>query len=362
MSDNRTFDFYAENRDSFYRKLIIESVLIQGKYDADSEVSIILTTYKRPELLKEALESAINQKGYNKYQILVVDNEGAPLEKETETSMLMKKYDIDKVMYFRHKKGVIHVTDSAVRLARTKWFVCLHDDDMLSPYHLKIMSEIVNTHPTIKFLSGVRKNFSDGNEFEKDKIKNFKYQIIKQSKYANCLGFYVSWQGALINRNAYINVGGMPTISNHLGDYCMVQKFHNKYGVYELQGNHPLYYGRYWEGRASSGGTQIWTQLYKNEYNYHQYVSQYYHSLTKSFWNRISLYRILDKALYTNISNYKTQIDIEQIANEAQIGEDYFFRTELYRKDMAKKFIYECFIDKLNKKMVNGEVLIDDTE
>lgn len=361
MSNNKIFDFYAENRESFYKKFTTESILVHGKYDAESEISIILTTYKRPELLKEALESAINQKGYNKYQILVVDNEGAPLETETETSMLMKKYDIDKVMYFRHKKATEHKTDSAVRLAKTKWFVCLHDDDMLSPYHLKVMSEIVSFYSEIKFLSGVRKNFLDGNEFEKDKIKKFKYQIIKQSKYANCLGFYVTWQGALINRKAYINIGGMPTISNHLGDYCMVQKFHNKYGVYELQGNYPLYYGRNWGGRASSGGTEIWTQLYKNEFNYHQYVSNYYHPITKKFWNRISLYRILEKAINTNTSNYKTQIDIEELSNEAQVGDDYFLKTELYRKDMAKKFIYECFMDKFTKKMFGGEVLINGT-
>ena len=39
-------------------------------------LSIIIPTYRRPLLLKEALESIIAQSGFNYFEFVVVDNEG----------------------------------------------------------------------------------------------------------------------------------------------------------------------------------------------------------------------------------------------------------------------------------------------
>lgn len=62
--------------DNFAKKAGIPSVpIIKATLDFIPKITIAIPTYKRPELLKEALDSAINQIGYTEYEIIVVDND-----------------------------------------------------------------------------------------------------------------------------------------------------------------------------------------------------------------------------------------------------------------------------------------------
>ena len=149
----KNFDFFGEGEAEFYNKFTIESVLIQGKHrEIAPMVTVILTTYKRPGLLKQSLESALNQVDFDDYQILVVDNEGAAIEVETETAKLLSHYSDEKIIYYRHRESVNFKMDYAARLARSKWICFLHDDDILASNHLISMSKIVKTLCCYAFL------------------------------------------------------------------------------------------------------------------------------------------------------------------------------------------------------------------
>ncbi len=51
----KNFDFFGEGETEFYDKFSIESVLIQGKHrETAPMVTVILPTYKRPDLLKQS--------------------------------------------------------------------------------------------------------------------------------------------------------------------------------------------------------------------------------------------------------------------------------------------------------------------
>ena len=61
-------DFFAYV-DNFAKYKHVESVRLYGEHNAvPPKVSITIPTYRRPELLKEAVESAVNQDGYDEYK------------------------------------------------------------------------------------------------------------------------------------------------------------------------------------------------------------------------------------------------------------------------------------------------------
>lgn len=349
-SEVNQFDFFGENETDFYNKFSVESILVQGKHREPAPmVTIVLPTYKRPDLLKQALDSALNQVGFEDYQVIVADNEGEDIHRETETSRLLSGYEDEKIVYYRHVQSAKVKMDSAARLARSKWICFLHDDDMLAPNHLYVMSHMVQNHRNVKFLSCRHQDFLE--EISQDDVKamtevhQISYAVRKIPKSYTCMGYFPGWLGALIDRKAYISTGGMPTIGNGIGDYCMVGKFSYRYGVYQLETSAPLYFRREWRGQLSSGGN--WTHLYVEEYKYHVYVTGKYHRFFRDFWNRISAYRILEKCEITGRNSYRSHIDLEEFVQECHMEQSVLEKGRQYTRDMIWQAFYETVMKKL---------------
>lgn len=349
--DVQKFDFFGEKKKDFYRKFSVESVLVQGKHRQKAPmVTIVLTTYKRPGLLKQALESALNQVDFEDYQIIVADNEGVDINTETETAKLVSGYQDEKILYYRHVKTIDFKMDYAARLARSKWICFMHDDDILASNHLMAMSGIVREHQKIKFLSCTFKTFYD--EISEEAFREMTAprrgacQIRKYPRAYTCLGYYPGWLGAFIDRKAYISTGGIPTLSTGIGDYCMVGKFMYRYGVYEMKAGVPLYLRRAWSGQATA--TDTWKRLYAMEYHYHVYMTKKYHKLFRDVWNRLSAYRIISK--YENFmkSRNRPREDLEEFAVEAGMGPGALEKGKQYAKDMVWQMVYEGIAEKLS--------------
>lgn len=353
-SDVQNYDFFAEGKQDFYSQVTEKSILVQGKHRNPAPlITILLTTYKRPDLLKQSLESALNQVDFDDYQIIIADNEGENINIETETSKLVAGYQNEKIVYYRHEQSVGRIADSAVKLARSKWICFLHDDDILAQNHLSVMNAIIEKHKKIKFLSTVQKDF-EYSLCEDDiqtmcQTKKVEYQIKRYPKSYSCMGYYIIWQGALIDRKRYIEMGGMPTIKMGCGDYCMVQKFHYHYGVYELQSDTPLYYRRSWDGQVTAEGTERWKKILINKYIYHTYINQLYHRFHKDLWNRYSAYCIIDDCLRLNKGFYKTNIDIIDFVKECGIPDTVLSKDRQYHKDMVYLNLYQKLIIKIWK-------------
>lgn len=344
------FDFYGEGKEDFYKKFTdTETVLIQGKHWGKSPlVTILLPTYKRCDLLKEALDSAINQIGFDDYQVIVVDNEGADIDTFTETARFMSTIDDDRVIYYRHKKSVIYKMDNAAKLAKSKWIVFLHDDDILSPHHLKTLTTIAERNPIAKYISCPCEEFIDGEDYESEVYGGiYGYELYTNKREMVCSGYYPGWLGALINREAYIETGGMPSYSNGLGDFCMVQKFHYMFGVWELKSMIPLYFRRIWKGQATSDGSEVWTKLYTKEYEYFRYVARVCHPFTYNFWDRISSYRTLEKARNMNTGVYNCNIDLVGLAEQAHMSTNSLCGNFIYKIDMFLLRVYNAIARRL---------------
>jgi glycosyltransferase involved in cell wall biosynthesis len=347
------FDYFDENEEDFYKKFNAKSILVQGRHwDIPPLVTIILTTYKRPKLLKQALDSALKQKGFQDYQVLVVDNEGEPLEMETDTSKLISQYNDTKIVYYRHERSLtIHKMDSAVRLARSKWICILHDDDILSENHLAVMTNLVNRNKDIKFLSCPSRQFCDelsDEEFE-DLVKenlHAEYSIMKYVGHYTVLGNFPDWLGGLIDRECYISIGGMPTIVTGVGDAVMVRKFIYRYGVYQCLSDSKLYHYRGWSGQISSGGSNKWGQCYINEYRTLQYANRKYRRFPIKLWDRISAIVILNKCEVRNNGYYDLNIDLKEIIRVAQMPRDILSNKIRHKMELTLLYLYDWLMKK----------------
>lgn len=322
----KKYDFFGGNRETFFNKESIRSHLVQGCHrNPEPLVTIILMTYKRHDLLKFALDSALNQTGFSDYQILIADNEGEDLNRETDTSRLIKNYKNEKILYYRHEKSVTNKADFAISLAKSKWICILHDDDVLVANHLKAMTDIVNIRSDISFLACEMEKFYDEpkNEeynqliIEKEMI-NTKVECVP-SGFASVSG-WAGWLGALIDRENYINMGGMPTIPTGVSDFIMVVKYAHIYGMHKYITNTPLYRYRIWRGQASSLGNEQWLKGYISEFYFYKYIATKRYPFTKRFWIQFATYHMLSKIEESQKNYYNLKLQNEEWRNACNIA------------------------------------------
>jgi len=135
MIDQHT-DFF-EYVDNFAKTAHIPSIpIFESNLDYIPDITIAIPTYKRADLLKEAIDSAINQIDYTNYDIIVVDNNP---ERGCETEKLMMTYSNNPMIsYYKNADnlGMVGNWNRLFTLAKGKYVVMLHDDDLLLPTFL----------------------------------------------------------------------------------------------------------------------------------------------------------------------------------------------------------------------------------
>jgi glycosyltransferase involved in cell wall biosynthesis len=105
---------------------------------AESLVSIGVPTYRRPELLRLALESIANQT-YRDIEVLVSDN--ATPGSEVEAVIDEYRLRIPNLKFVRQTKNIGSIPNFMYLLqqARTPYFMWLADDDSLSPRYIEAL-------------------------------------------------------------------------------------------------------------------------------------------------------------------------------------------------------------------------------
>lgn len=99
-------------------------------------VTIIISTYKRPELLNRSLRSALNQTYSNIEVIVVDDNEpNSPARKETEELIKTTYGHYDNLRYVQMPKnsGACAARNYGVEVSQGKYVAFLDDDDEFLP-------------------------------------------------------------------------------------------------------------------------------------------------------------------------------------------------------------------------------------
>lgn len=237
--------------DNYAKYHHVKSVLEPGNkaYVANPYITIAIPTYKRPSLLKEAIDSALNQDNPSyEFEVIVIDNE-VRQSVETETEKLIKTYSDSRLLYYRNEKnlGMFGNWNRCIELARGKWVAFLHDDDLIaSDYIAKISKLIISKKEVgaIMVIFGIigKTIPSDSPSFSRNVIKEFLNRHLKNKLLSitttdiqlfsdNPYGAPTC--GALFNRNLAIKEGGFNEAYFPSADWFFVFKFNKSYKVYK---------------------------------------------------------------------------------------------------------------------------------
>ena len=137
------FDIY-EFKNNFDVYKDVPSKLVVNKNKKDSPFfTVFMPTYKRASTFETAFGSVLDQKDFDDFEILVINN----LEENEENSIreIMEKTESDRLRYYVNEKniGMCGNWNRGVELAKGKYIVMLHDDDILSPYALSSVKKMI---------------------------------------------------------------------------------------------------------------------------------------------------------------------------------------------------------------------------
>jgi len=100
-----------------------------------TQVSIIIPTYKRAEMLTRAIDSVLGQT-FNDLEIIVVDDNNPNTDYRKNTEKLMRKYLNDsRVIYIKHKKNKngAAARNTGISVSSGEYIGFLDDDDYFLP-------------------------------------------------------------------------------------------------------------------------------------------------------------------------------------------------------------------------------------
>lgn len=122
---------------------------------APSLVAVVLPTYRRPELLREAVASALAQTVTDLRLIVVDDGAGLPDSLPADNRLT--------VVSLSRNTGVLGlVRNVGMRLTRSDYVAFLDDDNTWYPNHLEVALDALDTADTSLVYTAVERRRSDG--------------------------------------------------------------------------------------------------------------------------------------------------------------------------------------------------------
>lgn len=120
----------------------------------EPEVSVVVATYNRCEILPGTLDSLINQEGETAYEVIVVDNNSTD-DTRNVIDKLRAQPGYEKLTYlFEEKQGVSHARNKGIAAARAS-IIAFTDDD-IRPGHnwVSSVSEAFKRFPEADAIGG----------------------------------------------------------------------------------------------------------------------------------------------------------------------------------------------------------------
>jgi glycosyltransferase involved in cell wall biosynthesis len=211
--------------DSFAKTANIPSIpIIKAKLNFLPKITIAIPTYKRPKLLKLALDSALNQADYTNFEVLIVDNDPV---RDCATEKMMSFYQNNKISYYKNESnlGMFGNWNRCIELAKGEYVTILNDDDTLREEYLKSVKEVVSNNPRIDaILTGF--NFIDSRGkiiLEKNCPKPKTSKIIAVDLLFRNIN--PGSLGILFSKKSLIHIGGYDETYYPSSDYMFLVKY-----------------------------------------------------------------------------------------------------------------------------------------
>jgi glycosyltransferase involved in cell wall biosynthesis len=147
--------------------------------ELECQFSIILTTYNRPDLLKDALGS-VEQQSLRDFEVILVNDNGDPVES------LLAGYEFP-ITYLRQgsNRGLSAARNAGLKQARGRYVVYLDDDDIYLPNHLAVLAEAFAAHPRSVVYTGVEyvsERLENGQRIEQGRSRPFEHNAFDRDR------------------------------------------------------------------------------------------------------------------------------------------------------------------------------------
>ena len=124
-----------------------------------SKVSVIIPTYNRAGLLKEAVQSVLSQT-HPSHEIIIIDNGSDEVHKD-------KIADISRISpgivtyYFPSNKGAAAARNFGIGKASGDYILFLDDDDLIHPRMLELGLEVFRQNSEVDVVTSLSRAFLD---------------------------------------------------------------------------------------------------------------------------------------------------------------------------------------------------------
>lgn len=264
----------------------VKSNLIYGKVvEEEPLISIVIPTFKRVKLLKEALNSVLKQKQVDfKWEVIIVDNNNYDADTE-EIYKYLLKLNNEKVFLYKNEKNLL-ASDNfnrCIELSRGKWVAFLHDDDLLISDYLEKIGERIrrnyNKKKKLGYISGTYYFFRGNDKNAKEEVINMNYKMIAQKDnkrlirilpyellLTGSVGVMAPTTGTIMLKKAVIEFGGYNERINIAADLILAYNMTKKYLVYRNE--QPLGFYR-WQDNVSKAKL---LKIIEDLYDFREYV------------------------------------------------------------------------------------------
>jgi glycosyltransferase involved in cell wall biosynthesis len=236
---------------NFEKYATIPSVLMRGNKDKiiNPYITIAIPTYKRTDLFKEAIDSALNQQKVScQYEVIVVDNDSIV---DNETAKLIDSYEDDRLFYYKNTQnlGMFGNFNRCIELARGEWIAFLHDDDLIIPTYINTICKLLKRKRDIgAIMANFEYFYPLTNATNSDKaglvkliskwIKKYgEYRLIELLPIENVLWndtiYGAPTCGSIFRRDYAVLAGGFDESLFPSADWFFLYKFNLRYKVYK---------------------------------------------------------------------------------------------------------------------------------
>lgn len=178
-------------------------------------ISVIIPTYNRGDLLRQAIWSVLDQEPVAfPWELLVVDNTSFNKEGMTPALKIIRQIGDHRINYYHNREniGSGYNWNRGVELARGEWVCFLHDDDILCSDALKNIGRQINQYHgkrPLGYLHARRVNFSTS--FQADSHRRYPPERLTRfgMVISGPTGAGAPTCGTTIRRSAYLEMGGI---------------------------------------------------------------------------------------------------------------------------------------------------------
>lgn len=108
------------------------------------KVTVLISTYNRPQYLAEAVESVVNQR-YQNWELIVLNDGGVDVRD------VVDKFADPRIIYVPDdvNKGAARRFNQGLAMARGEYVTYLGDDDLFYPNHIEVLAKALDEHPEV---------------------------------------------------------------------------------------------------------------------------------------------------------------------------------------------------------------------